>query len=495
MTDDDHAQPVRVRFAPSPTGYLHVGGARTALFNWLFAHHHGGVFILRIEDTDRWRSTKESVGGILSSMRWLGLNWDEGPGVGGECEPYFQMQRLPFYRAVMEQLLERGKAYYCYCSPEELADRRRAALAAGKPPGYDMRCRHLTHRERAAFEADGRKPAVRFAMPLEGETVVDDLIHGQVTFANEQLDDLVIMKADGTPTYNFAVVVDDMLMRISHVIRADEHLANTPRQIRIYEAFGYPLPTFAHVSMILGEDRAKLSKRHGATSLSDYRDSGYLPEAMFNFLALLGWAYDDKTEIMTREETVEHFRLEKVNPAPAVFSKDKLVWMNGVYIRKLRADDLATRLMPFLEKDGLEVDMDTAQRLVPLIQERIKTLADAVGLVDFFFQKEINYEPQLLIGKKMEAADSLAALKNVQQVLGELSAFDEEMLESTLRDLAEQMGLRAGQLFGIIRVAATGKAVAPPLFGTLSVLGKERVLNRINKAQEALADIVDSGEM
>jgi glutamyl-tRNA synthetase len=493
MTDD--RQSVRVRFAPSPTGYLHIGGARTALFNWLFARHHGGVFILRIEDTDRLRSTEESVGGILSSMRWLGLDWDEGPRVGGECEPYFQMQRLPFYRAVMEQLLEQGKAYHCYCTPEELEGRRKASLAAGKSPGYDRRCRELTPKERAAFEAEGRRRAVRFAMPLEGETAVDDLIHGRVHFANEQLDDLVIMKADGTPTYNFAVVVDDMLMRISHVIRADEHLANTPRQIRIYEALGYPLPKFAHVSMILGKDRTKLSKRHGATSLSDYHDSGYLPEAMFNFLALLGWAYNDRTEIMTREEIIERFSLEKVNPAPAVFSKDKLDWMNGIYIRKLGVNDLARRLHPFLEKAGLRADMATVERLAPLIQERIKVLADVVDLAGFLFQEEITYDPQLLIGKKMDAADSLASLRSVYEVLDGLSSFGEEGLESTLRQLTQQLGLKAGQLFGIIRVAITGKRVAPPLFGTLSILGKKRALTRIRKAEQALVGLVDSTRM
>jgi glutamyl-tRNA synthetase len=491
----DGTTPVRVRFAPSPTGYLHIGGARTALFNWLFARHHQGVFVLRIEDTDRLRSTEESVGGILSSLHWLGLDWDEGPGVGGEYEPYFQMQRLPFYRAVMEQLVEQGKAYHCYCTPQELEERRKAALAAGQSPGYDRRCRDLTPKEWMAFEAQGKRPAVRFAMPLEGETVVHDLVRGQVHFANDQLDDLIILKADGTPTYNFAVVVDDMLMQISHVIRADEHLANTPRQIRIYEALAYPLPKFAHVSMVLGEDRTKLSKRHGATSLSDYRDSGYLPEAMFNFLALLGWAYDDKTEIMTREEIIERFALDRVNPAPAIFSKDKLVWVNGVYIRDLRADDLATRLLPFLEKAGLEADMDTIQGLVPLIQERIKLLADVVDLVDFFFQEEITHEPRLLIGKKMEAADSLVALRGVHRTLDELSAFDEQTLESALRDLATQLGLKAGQLFGIIRVAVTGKRIAPPLFGTLSILGKERVLSRMQTAAEALADLVDSEGM
>lgn len=489
MTGD--MQPVRVRFAPSPTGYLHVGGARTALFNWLFARHLGGVFVLRIEDTDRLRSSEESTGGILSSLRWLGLDWDEGPEVGGGYEPYFQMQRLPFYRAVVEQLLDQEKAYYCHCTQQELVARRKAARTEGRAPGYDRRCRSVSRRERAAFEAENRKPAVRFAMPLDGETIVDDLIRGRVRFANEQLDDLVIMKADGIPTYNFAVVVDDILMKISHIIRADEHLANTPRQIRIYEALGSPVPRFAHVSMILGEDRTKLSKRHGAASLSDYRDSGYLPEAMFNFLALLGWAHDDKTEIMTRNQIIERFMLEKVSPAPAVFSKDKLDWMNGVYVRTLRPEDLATSLLPFLEKAGLKTDKETVLRLVPLIQERIKVLGDAVDLVDFFFQEEMAYDPRLLLGKKMEAADSLDALKRVHEVLDRLPTFDEEILERTLRDLAKQLELKAGQLFGVIRVAVTGKKVAPPLFGTLSILGKERVLSRISKAEQALASLAD----
>jgi glutamyl-tRNA synthetase len=492
MTDIDG--PVRVRFAPSPTGYLHVGGARTALFNWLFARNHGGVFVLRIEDTDKIRSTEESIGGILSSLDWLGLDWDEGPGVGGDYEPYFQTQRLPFYQAVAEQLLERGSAYYCYCTQEELQARRRAALASGQAPRYDRRCRHLSNRERAALEAEGRKPAVRFAMPLEGETVVHDLIRGEVHFANEQLDDLVIMKSEATPTYNFAVVVDDMLMKISHVIRGDEHLANTPRQIRIYEALGYELPRFAHVSMILGEDGAKLSKRHGATALSDFRDSGYLPEAMFNFLALLGWAYDDKTELMSREEIVERFTLEKINPSPAIFSRDKLEWMNGVYIRDLEEDDLVARLMPFLQQAGLSADEGTMHRLVPLIQERMKRLTDVVDLVDFFFTEDLRYDPQLLIGKKMDPATSLEALRRAYQVLEEMPSFDEETLEASLRGLTEELGLKAGQLFGIVRVAVTGKVVAPPLFGTLNILGQERVLVRLQRADEALDRLVSSEE-
>jgi glutamyl-tRNA synthetase len=488
----ENSQPVRVRFAPSPTGHLHVGGARTALFNWLFARNQGGVFVLRIEDTDKLRSTEESTGGILSSLHWLGLDWDEGPGVGGEYEPYFQMQRIPFYQAAVEQLLETGKAYHCYCTQEELKSRRQAALAEGRPPGYDRRCRHLSSGERAALEAEGKKPAVRFAMPMEGKTVVHDLIRGDVHFANDQLDDLVIMKADGTPTYNFAVVVDDMLMRISHVIRAEDHLANTPRQIRIYEALDYALPQFAHVSMILGEDGARLSKRHGATAVGEYRGAGYLPEAMFNFLALLGWAYDDKTELMSRDEIIERFTLEKANPSPAVFSKEKLDWMNGVYIRGLAEDDLVRRLLPFLENAGLEADEYTVRRLVPLIQERIKLLSDAAELVDFFFTEKITYEPKLLMGKKMGASDSLNALRRALQALEEVSSFEESALEAVLRALVDELGVKAGQLFGIIRVAVTGKTVAPPLFGTLSVLGRERVLARLRTAEDLLADLVVS---
>jgi len=490
MTED--SQSVRVRFAPSPTGHLHVGGARTALFNWLFARNQGGVFVLRIEDTDKIRSTEESTGGILSSLHWLGLDWDEGPGVGGEYEPYFQMQRIPFYQAAMEQLLTTGKAYHCYCTQEELKSRRQAAMAEGRPPGYDRRCRHLSSGERAALEAEGKKSVVRFAMPMEGETVVHDLIRGDVHFANDQLDDLVIVKADGTPTYNFAVVVDDMLMRISHVIRAEDHLANTPRQIRIYEALGYALPQFAHVSMILGEDGTRLSKRHGATAVAEYRESGYLPEAMFNFLALLGWAYDDKTELMSRDEIIERFTLEKVTPSPAIFSKDKLDWMNGVYIRGLAGDDLARRLLPFLASAGLEADQDTVRRLVPLIQERVKLLSDAVELVDFFFTDEIVYEPQLLVGKKMGSSDSLDALRRALQALEEVPSFDESALEDVLRALVDELGVKAGQLFGIIRVAVTGKTVAPPLFGTLSILGRERTLARLHTAEDLLADLVVS---
>lgn len=478
---------VRVRFAPSPTGYLHVGGARTALYNWLFARHHQGTFILRIEDTDQLRSTQESLGGILDSLHWLGLDWDEGPEVGGELGPYFQMQRLHFYRAAAERLLEEKKAYLCYCTPEELKERRKAALARGETPGYDRRCRELSPRERATLEAQGRKPALRFAMPLEGETVVHDLVRGDVHFANQQLNDLIIMRADGFPTYNFAVVVDDILMKMSHVIRADEHLANTPRQIQIYEALGHTPPQFAHVSMILGLDRTKLSKRHEATSVSDYRDAGYLPEAMVNFLALLGWAYDDKRELFTREELIDYFSLEKVNPAPSIFSEEKLDWMNGLYIRQLEPDDLARRLLPFLKKAGLEADMETVRRLVPLIQERMRLLSDGVESVDFFFKEEIAYDPQLLIGKKMTAQESYTALKVTRERLEKLPLFDEENLENALRNLADELCLTAGQLFGIIRIAVTGKKVAPPLFGTLAVLGKERAFWRIDLALEHLA--------
>ncbi|MCJ7668397.1 MAG: glutamate--tRNA ligase, partial [Anaerolineae bacterium] len=423
---------------------------------------------------------------------WLGLDWDEGPEVGGELGPYFQMQRLHFYRAAAERLLDEKKAYLCYCTPEELKERRKAALARGQTPGYDRRCRELSSKERATLESQGRKPALRFAMPLEGETVVHDLVRGDVHFANQQLDDLIIMRADGFPTYNFAVVVDDILMQMTHVIRADEHLTNTPRQIQIYEALGHNPPQFAHVSMILGLDHTKLSKRHGATSVSDYRDAGYLPEAMVNFLALLGWAYDDKRELFTREELIDYFGLEKVNPAPSIFSEEKLDWMNGLYIRQLEPDDLARRLLPFLKKAGLEADIDTVRRLVPLIQERMRVLSDSIELVDFFLKEEIAYDPQLLIGKKMTAQESHAALKVTRERLENLSLFDEESLENALRNLADELCLTAGQLFSIIRIAVTGKMVAPPLFGTLAVLGKERALWRIDLALEHLARLAQS---
>jgi glutamyl-tRNA synthetase len=487
---------VRVRFAPSPTGYLHVGGARSALFDWLFARQHNGVFILRMEDTDRTRFVPDAVEDIMEGLRWLGMEWDEGPEVGGDYGPYFQSQRLDIYQKYAQQLLDSGHAYRCYCSPERLDHIRDEQRRRGEPDvGYDRHCRYLTAKDRAEYEAQGIVPVVRLKVPLEGQTSFHDVLHGDITVDNARLDDLVLLKSDGFPTYHLANVVDDHLMQITHIMRADEWLPSVPKHILMYQAFGWEPSVFVHLPIILApEGRGKLSKRHGAVSVLEFRRQGYLPEAMVNFLARVGWAYDDKTELFTRQELIEKFSLEGVNKSPAAFSYDKLEWMNGVYIRELSQDALYERLIPFLASGlGMEErelrERNETREIVPLIQERLKKLTDAVEFVDFFFVDQISYEPSLLVGKKMTAAESLAALRKARETLAALSDFEEETLEGALRPLAGELGLKAGQLFGIIRVAATGKKVAPPLFGTLSILGRERVLKRVDKAAEMLKGI------
>ncbi|HID63389.1 MAG TPA: glutamate--tRNA ligase [Anaerolineae bacterium] len=475
-------KPVRVRFAPSPTGYLHVGGARTALFNWLYARHHNGTFILRIEDTDRTRYQEDALQDIMDGLRWLGLDWDEGPEVGGNYGPYFQSQRLGLYQKYARQLVDEGHAYKCYCSPERLAEMRQSQRARGQT-GYDRHCRTLTVRQRAEYEAQGIVPVIRLAAPLEGQTSFHDVIHGPITVENSSLDDLVLLKSDGYPTYHLANVVDDHFMEISHIMRADEWLPSVPKHVLLYQAFGWEIPIYAHLPVILAPSgKGKLSKRHGGVAVRDFRREGYLPEAMVNFLARVGWAYDDKTEFFTRQELIEKFDLDGVNKSPAAFSYDKLDWMNGAYIRQLGPDDLAGRLLPFLTRAGLPADLATVRRVVPLVQERLKKLSEAAEWTDFFFTAELDYDPQLLIGKKMTAGESLAALARARETLASLPAFDEGTLEPALRALAEEMGLKAGQLFGVIRVAVTGRKVAPPLFGTLAVLGREKVLQRMDKA-------------
>ena len=480
---------VRVRMAPSPTGPLHVGGARTALFNWLFARHHGGAFILRIEDTDVTRSTEENVHSILRSLRWLGLEWDEGPEIGGPYGPYFQMQRLDSYREALSRLLESEAAYYCYCTPEELEAERAAARASHTAYRYSRRCRSLTAAQRAAFEAQGRRPVVRFKMPDEGQTSFHDLIRGEITFENRELDDLVIVKSDGIPTYNFAAVVDDATMLISHVIRGEDHIANTPKQILIYQALGWPVPAFAHLPMILGPDRSKLSKRHGATSLTDYAEAGYLPEAMMNFLALLGWSYDDKQEIFSKQELIEYFQLERVGKTGAIFNIEKLDWMNGYYLRQMSIDDLVVRAVPFLQRAGLlppdplsEETYQHVRRVLTLVQERVKRLGELPELTQFFFEEQLSYDPTLLVSKGMEPRQTRAALEAALGAIAAVEPFAAEPLEATLRPLATELGLKAGQLFGSLRVAITGRTVAPPLFQTMDVLGRTLTLRRIEQA-------------
>lgn len=487
---------VRVRFAPSPTGYFHLGAARSLLFNWLFARRHGGTFILRIEDTDRTRYHPEAVPDMLEGMRWLGLDWDEGPEVGGPYGPYYQSERLPLYHEYAQVLVDSGHAYTCYCTQEELEQRRKEQERRGERGGYDRRCRELTAAQRAEQEAQGRVPVIRLKMPLSGETSFTDLIRGEIRVQNEQLDDLILLKSDGYPTYHLAVVVDDHLMRISHVMRADEWIPTTPHRIVIYQALGWQPPLYAHLPVVLSPTgQGKLSKRKtvGADGrehdvlVHEFRAAGYLPEAMFNFLALIGWSYDDKTEILSREQIIENFDPAHVSPAPAKVSYEKLDWMNGIYMRSLEVNDLAARILPFLTSAGLEADAETVRRITPLIQERMVTLADAVEWTDFFFTDRLDYAPELLIQKQMTADQALQVLVASQQALSGLPTFDEAAIEEALRVASEASGLKARQFFGTLRVATTGKTVAPPLFGSLAILGREKVLARIAKAQQLLA--------
>ena len=490
------AEEVRVRFAPSPTGYLHVGGARTALFNWLWARHTGGTFILRIEDTDRKRYVPDSLDDIMASLRWLGLEWDEGPDVGGPYGPYFQSQRLEHYHRYAEELIARGAAYRCYCTPERLARVREERRRRGLPPGYDRHCRYLPEEERARLEAEGTPSVVRLKVPEEGQTVVHDLLRGEIAFDNQKLEDVVLLKSDGYPTYHLAVVVDDHLMRISHVMRADEWISSFPLHALIYRALEWEMPVFVHLPMILDPSgKGKLSKRkqrrpdgqveENMTMVREFREAGYLPEALFNFLATLGWAYSGEQEIFSVEEAVAKFELEDIRTAPAVFSYEKLEWMNGVYIRALAPEELARRLVPFMERAGLRVTADDLLPLMPLVQERLKTLADGPAYLDFFFQDIETPPADALVPKKMDAPRTLEALRAAREVLAEVE-WNEEAIEARLRQLAGELGLKAGQLFQPIRVATTGKRVAPPLFGTLYHLGRERVLERIDRALRVL---------
>ena len=484
-------KPVRVRFAPSPTGYPHVGNIRTALFNWLFARRYGGKFIVRIEDTDITRKVEGAEKNILDSLRWLELDWDEGPDVGGDYGPYYQSQRLKLYKDAAEKLIKQGGAYYCYCSPERLEAMRAEQVKRKQPPGYDRHCRDLTPKQRAEKEAKGIVPVVRFKVPLEGQTRFKDLIYGDVVFENDTLDDFVLLKSDGYPTYHLANVVDDSAMKISHVIRAEEWVSSTPRHLLLYQALGLEPPEFVHHPMILGPDRAKLSKRHGAVSILDYRDQGYLPQTMFNFLALIGWSLDDKTEIIPRQALIDNFSLERIGKTGAIFNREKLDWMNGVYIRSLTPEEFFEAVQPYLMTDiaageALIGKEDYVREILPLVQERAKTLLEVVELIRFFFVDELDYDAKMLIGKKMNKDVTVKALKAAQEKLKPLSSFDADSLEAVVRPLAAEMGLKTGQLFGVLRVAVTGQTAAPPLFETMAVLGRERSMKRIAAALSKL---------
>ncbi len=486
---------VRVRYAPSPTGEPHVGNIRTALFNWLFARHHGGAFIVRLEDTDRTRYVEGAEQAIFESLAWLGLDYDEGPDPSdrsrdiGERGPYVESRRLETYQRYVAELVEAGHAYRCYCTPERLDQVRKDLQRQKRPPKYDRHCRDLPEDERQKAESEGLPAVVRFRTPLSGQTVFRDLVRGDIVFENDTLDDFVLLKSDGFPVYHLANIVDDRLMGITHVLRGDEWLSSTPRHVLLYQAFGWEPPAFAHLPMILGPDRAKLSKRHGDTSVLAFRDRGFLPEALLNFLALLGWSLDDRTEIIDRETLVRHFTLDRVVANAAVFNREKLEWMNGVYIRSLADDELAGRTARFLERGGRIVDRDLLRRVVPLIRERIKLLTEAEEMAGFFFlEGELHYGTETLLGKKFadDRGGAAQALETVLQRTRDLQLWDHETLEGAIRPLAEELALKTGDLFGLIRVAVTGRTAAPPLFETMAVLGRERAVARLESAVRRL---------
>lgn len=465
---------VRVRFAPSPTGYLHIGGARTALFNWLFARHNKGKFILRIEDTDRSRSTEEYIEAIMEGMKWLKLDWDEGP--------YRQTDRFEIYRSYVERLLIEGKAYRCYCTPEELEKRRQKALSEGRSPKYDGRCKDIKE------PIPGKPFAVRFMMPQEGQVVIKDMIKGEVVFENSQLDDLVIMRSDGTPTYNFVVVVDDVEMGITHVIRGDDHLNNTPKQIHIYRALGYEMPEFAHLPMILGADKTRLSKRHGATSVLAYRDMGYLPDALVNYLVRLGWSYGDQ-EVFTRQELINYFSFENVGKSSAIFNPEKLLWLNSQYIMKSDDWELAELVIPFLIKDGTieegtKLDFDWLSKAVRTLKERAKTLVELSKMLRYYIAEEVEYEEKAK--QKFLNTTSLAYLIEIRDSLKGLTEFTAQEIEKVFKDLIARHNLKLGQVAQPVRVAMTGGTESPGIFEVIEVMGKEKALKRLDKAIKAI---------
>jgi len=476
----------RVRFAPSPTGYLHVGGARTALFNWLFARRHGGVFVLRIEDTDAERSSIEMVTAIVEGLRWLGLEWDEGPIVGGPHEPYFQAERQTLHVEAAGRLLASGHAYYCYCTSEELKARREAAEAAGGGWMYDRRCRGLAPAEIAAREAAGQPRAMRFLVP-PGETTFDDIVRGRITVAHAHIEDFVILRSDGSPTYQLSVVADDVEMRITHVVRGDDHISNTPKQVLLYRAMDAPVPAFAHLPLILGPDKKRLSKRHGATAVGEYETQGYLPEAMVNFLALLGWSPGSgDEEVFSREELVARFDLEGISGGNAVFSPDKLAWFNQQHILRMPAAELVRRLRDDLETAGLwQPEFDGArrawlERVIELLKPRAHKLSDFVPQLKPFVEDTVDRDPSAM-QKHLSAPGLAGHLSAWADRLRTIEPFDAPTLETGLRGLADARGVKAGDLIHATRVAVTGKAVSPGLFDVLELVGRDRVVSRLEE--------------
>lgn len=485
---------VRVRYAPSPTGDPHVGNIRTALWTWLHARRHGGVFILRLEDTDQARLVPESIHHIYDSLRWLGIDWDEGPDRGGDYGPYVQSERLPRYHAAVARLLADGTAYRCFATAEELTEMREQQRAQGLPPRYDGRYRDYPVAEAERRAAAGEPHVIRFKMPQEGTTTFTDLLRGPITTGNEREDDFVILKSDGYPTYHFASVVDDHAMAITHVTRGDEWIPSTPKHVRLYEALGYEPPVWVHTPVILGPDGGKLSKRHGAKSVLEYARDGYLPEALFNFLTITGWALDDHTEILSRAQLQEAFDLADLSVAPAVFDTQKLEWMNGVYIRQTPVEQLVPRFAEWLERElppeaPRPIDRALLAAITPHIQERIGVLTDLTAFVDFLFVPgDPPVDAEALIGKRYRKRPEAAApaLAAAIAALDTVTPWSTAAIEAALRAAAEQAGESAGDLFMLCRVAVTGKTVTPPLFETIEVVGRETALRRLDRARAAL---------
>ncbi len=486
---------VRVRFAPSPTGFLHIGGARTALFNWLFARHMKGQFILRIEDTDEVRSTTESVKAIFDGLRWMGLDWDEGPAsetdtedCQGDYGPYYQIQRAELYKKYISELIAQGRAYPCYCTPEEVQKMRDKALAEKRTPKYDGTCRNLTTAQREARSAVGSS-SVRFKSPVEGVTQFNDIIHGPLTFENAQIEDFVIQKTSGIPTYNFACVIDDHEMCISHVIRGDDHMSNTPRQILVYQALGWLMPQFAHLSMIMGSDGTRLSKRHGATSVQEYETAGFLPEAVRNYLALLGWATEDSQQLFKPEKLIEKFSLERCGKSPCTFDPVKLEWMNGEYIRNIQSADLTSRAMPYIQKAGFlegkeEERHSEIETVVALEQEKFKLLTDVPDRIKIFFT-DVEYDAES-VEKTLKKPDVIDILKDVIYEFEPINIFNAEFTERACKEAAKKRDVKNGAIYHPVRVSVSGRTQGPSLFHMLEILGKEKVLSRINSTIEKL---------
>jgi len=475
----------RVRFAPSPTGYLHVGGARTALFNWLFARRHLGTFILRIEDTDTERSSDKMVAGILESMRWLGLDWDEGPEIGGPHAPYFQTQRFERHKAAAHKLLAGGAAYKCYCSPELLKEKREAAEKTGGGWKYDRACLSLSVEEQQRLEASGVQPAIRFKVP-EGKTSYTDHVRGRIEVDHQEIEDFVILRSNGLPIYHLSVVADDIDMDITHVIRGDDHISNTPKHILLFQALSRTPPEFAHVPLILGTDKKKLSKRHGITSVTEYERLGYLPDAMVNFLALLGWSPGGDREVMSREEMIAAFSLEGISGGAAVFDPEKLDWFNAQYLARLNPDDLLERVKPLLQSAGLWSDdlddvgrQEWLQRVLRLVLPRVRRLPEFVGQAAPFLTATVDYDPEA-VRKHLTSADLDGHIEALIAALeADSEPYQEAAIERVLRSVADARGIKAAALIHAARIAATGKAVSPGIFEVLALLGKSLTLSRL----------------